>query len=90
MKKSKITKMWQSEEIHLTTKLSQDLGFVEVRALILSTGHQGNIKILNMVGPSGWPEVKLTGTKANLTNVLQAEHGWGDPSLATFIEDSIH
>ena len=36
MKKSKITKMWQSEEIHLTTKLSQDLGFVEVRALIRS------------------------------------------------------
>jgi len=40
MKKSKITKMWQSEEIHLTTELSQDLGFVEVRALILSAGHQ--------------------------------------------------
>ena len=45
MKKSKITKMWQSEEIHLTTKLSQDLGFVEVRALILSAGHQGEHSI---------------------------------------------
>lgn len=45
MKKSKITKMWQSEEIHLTTKLSQDLGFVEVRALILSQCHQGEHSI---------------------------------------------
>tara|TARA_B110000483_G_scaffold634_1_gene679 strand:- start:355 stop:585 length:231 start_codon:yes stop_codon:yes gene_type:complete len=54
------------------------------------TSNKVNIKIVNMVGPSGWPEVKLTGTKANLTNVLQAEDGWGDPSLATFIEDAIH
>jgi len=36
-------------------------------------------------------EINLkSSTKANLTNVLQAEDGWGDPSLATFIEDSIH
>jgi len=46
MKKSKITKMWQSEEIHLTTELSQDLGFVEVRALILSAGYQEEPNII--------------------------------------------
>lgn len=53
------------------------------------TSNKVNIKILNMVGPSGWPEVKLTGTKADLINVLKSDDGWGDPSLSIFI-DAIH
>jgi hypothetical protein len=45
-----------------------------------------NMEILNTVGPSGWPEVRLTGAKVNLINVLLDEEFFGEPSLAIFIE----
>jgi hypothetical protein len=45
------------------------------------------MEILTMRGPSGWPEVKLTGKKEDLETVLaDGEYGWDDPELAEYIE----
>lgn len=46
------------------------------------------MEILTMRGPSGWPEVKLTGKREDLETVLaDREYGWNDPELAEYIEE---
>lgn len=46
------------------------------------------MEILTMRGPSGWPEVELTGKRADLETVLaDGEYGWDDPELAEYIEE---
>lgn len=52
---------------------------------------KNNVKmeILTTKGPSGWPEVKLTGKREDLEIVLaDDEHGWDDPELTEYIEES--
>ena len=47
------------------------------------------MKILTMRGPSGLPEVKLTGKREDLEIVLaDGEYGWDDPELTEYIEES--
>lgn len=47
------------------------------------------MEILTMRGPSGWPEVELTGKREDLETVLaDGEYGWDDPELAEYIEES--
>ena len=51
---------------------------------------KNNVKmeILTMRGPSGWPEVELTGKREDLEVVLaDSEYGWDDPELAEYIEE---
>lgn len=51
---------------------------------------KNNVKmeILTMKGPSGWPEVELTGKREDLETVLaDDEYGWGDPALSDYIEE---
>jgi predicted DNA-binding WGR domain protein len=46
------------------------------------------MEILTMRGPSGWPEVELTGKREDLETVLaDGEYGWDDPELAEYIEE---
>ena len=46
------------------------------------------MSIVTMKGPSGWPEVELTGSKEDLQTVLGSEYGWDDPELGEYIEES--
>ena len=50
--------------------------------------HKVTMEIIDMKGPSGWPEVELTGSKEDLTKVLASEDGWDDADLAEYIEES--
>lgn len=51
---------------------------------------KNNVKmeILTMDGPSGFPEVELTGKREDLETVLADDkYGWDDPELAEYIEE---
>ena len=51
--------------------------------------HKVKMEILDMNGPSGYPEVRLTGKRKDLEAVLaDDEYGWDDPDLAEYIEES--
>jgi hypothetical protein len=52
--------------------------------------HKVSLEVINKNGPSGWPEVKLTGDIKDLKAVLaDSEYGWDDEGLADYIEESI-
>lgn len=46
------------------------------------------MEIIDNEGPSGWPEVELTGSREDLQSVLGSDDGWGDPELGEYIEES--
>ena len=46
------------------------------------------MKVLDPNGPSGWPEVELTGKRKDLIKVLGDEDGWDDADLAEYITES--
>lgn len=49
------------------------------------------MKILTMNGPSGMPEVELTGKREDLETVLaDPNYGWDDPELAEYIEEGVN
>ena len=50
--------------------------------------HKVTMKILDPSGPSGWPEVELTGSREDLQSVLADPNGWDDPELGEYIEES--
>ena len=51
--------------------------------------HNVTMKVLREVGDGGgWPEVEMTGSVKDLTAVLSDKHGWDDPDLAEYIEES--
>ena len=50
--------------------------------------HKVTMKIIDNEGPSGWPEVELTGDRKDLKKVLASEDGWDDEDLAEYIEES--
>ena len=50
--------------------------------------HKVTMEIIDNEGPSGWPEVELTGDRKDLEKVLASENGWDDAGLADFIEES--
>jgi hypothetical protein len=51
--------------------------------------HNVTLEVINKKGPSGYPEVKLTGDVKDLKVVLaDDEYGWDDEDLADYIEES--
>ena len=49
-----------------------------------------SLEVINKNGPSGYPEVKLTGDVKSLKAVLaDDEYGWDDADLAEYIEEAI-
>lgn len=50
--------------------------------------HKVTMEIIDNDGPSGWPEVELTGDRKDLEKVLASEDGWDDAGLAEYIEES--
>jgi hypothetical protein len=51
--------------------------------------HNVTLEVINKKGPSGYPEVKLTGDTKDLKAVLaDDEYGWDDEDLADYIEES--
>ncbi|MDB9900112.1 hypothetical protein OAC86_01055 [bacterium] len=50
--------------------------------------HKVTMEVIDNEGPSGWPEVELTGDKKDLEKVLASEDGWDDAGLAEYIEES--
>ena len=50
--------------------------------------HKVTMEIIDNEGPSGWPEVELTGDRKDLEKVLASEDGWDDADLAEYIEES--
>jgi hypothetical protein len=51
--------------------------------------HNVTLEVINKKGPSGYPEVKLTGDVKDLKVVLaDDEYGWDDEDLAEYIEES--
>ena len=50
--------------------------------------HKVTMEIIDPSGPSGWPEVELTGSREDLTKVLASEDGWDDADLAEYIEEA--
>ncbi len=46
------------------------------------------MKVLDPSGPSGWPEVELTGSREDLQAILGDPNGWDDPELGEYIEES--
>ena len=48
-----------------------------------------SIEVVTKVGPSGFPEVELTGDRKDLEIVLaDSQYGWDDAGLAEYIEES--
>lgn len=53
--------------------------------------HNVSMEVINKKGPSGFPEVKLTGDVKDLKIVLaDDEYGWDDEDLADYIEESLN
>ena len=52
--------------------------------------HKVTMKVLDPSGPSGWPEVELTGSREDLQSVLASPDGWDDPELGEYIEESVN
>ena len=50
--------------------------------------HKVTMEVIDNDGPSGWPEVELTGDRKDLEKVLASEDGWDDADLAEYIEES--
>jgi len=50
--------------------------------------HKVTMKVLDPSGPSGWPEVELTGSREDLQSVLASPDGWDDPELGEYIEEA--
>ena len=50
--------------------------------------HKVTMKVLDPSGPSGWPEVELTGSREYLQSVLASPDGWDDPELGEYIEEA--
>ena len=51
--------------------------------------HKVTMEVVDPKGPSGFPEVELTGDRKDLEKVLASDEGWGDPDLAEFIEEGL-
>lgn len=52
--------------------------------------HNVSMEVINKKGPSGYPEVKLTGDVKDLKVVLaDDEYGWDDEDLADYIEENL-
>ena len=51
--------------------------------------HNVKMKVLDTSGPSGWPEVEMTGSREDLQAVLASEDGWDDAGLEEYIEESV-
>ena len=48
-----------------------------------------SMEVIDQDGPSGYPEVELTGKREDLETVLaDSEHGWDDAGLSEYIEES--
>jgi hypothetical protein len=50
--------------------------------------HKVTMKVLDPSGPSGLPEVELTGSREDLQSVLASPDGWDDPELGEYIEEA--
>ena len=50
--------------------------------------HKVSMEVIDQEGPSGFPEVELTGKRKDLEKVLASEDGWDDAGLADYIEES--
>jgi len=50
--------------------------------------HKVSMEVIDQDGPSGFPEVELTGSKEDLQAVLADPAGWDDADLAEYIEES--
>jgi hypothetical protein len=49
-----------------------------------------SIEVIDQEGPSGFPEVELTGKREDLETVLaDSQYGWDDADLAEYIEEGI-
>ena len=48
-----------------------------------------SMEVIDQDGPSGFPEVELTGKREDLETVLaDSQYGWDDADLAEYIEES--
>lgn len=50
--------------------------------------HKVTMEVIDHDGPSGYPEVELTGARKDLEAVLASGDGWDDADLAEYIEES--
>ena len=46
------------------------------------------MEVIDMKGPSGFPEVELTGSRKDIMTVLSSKDGWDDAGLGEYIEES--
>ena len=51
--------------------------------------HKITMEVIDMNGPSGFPEVELTGDRKDLEKVLASDDGWGDADLKDYIEEGL-
>ena len=51
--------------------------------------HKVTMEVIDKNGPSGFPEVELTGYRKDLEKVLAAKDGWDDADLKDYIEEGL-
>ena len=51
--------------------------------------HKVTMEVIDNDGPSGFPEVELTGDRKDLEKVLAAKDGWDDADLKDYIEEGL-
>ena len=51
--------------------------------------HKVTMEVIDKNGPSGFPEVELTGDRNDLEQVLAAKDGWDDADLKDYIEEGL-
>jgi hypothetical protein len=87
--KNKNSKMRESKES--VNEATVEMGAMDPNSRELAKllkKHKVEMETLDMDGPDGIPEVKLTGKKEDLEKVLADPNGWDDPDLAEYIEES--
>lgn len=79
----------ESEEVAEATVVMDAVDPKSKGLLKLLKKHNVSIEVIDKNGPSGFPEVELTGDRKDLEKVLaDSEHGWDDAGLADYIEES--
>ena len=79
----------ESEEVAEATVVMDAVDPKSKGLLKLLKKHNVSMEVIDKNGPSGFPEVELTGDRKDLEKVLaDSEHGWDDAGLADYIEES--
>ena len=79
----------ESEELTEATVIMDAIDPKSTSLIKLLKKYNIKMEIIDQEGPSGYPEVELTGKRKDLEAVLASPDGWDDADLAEYIEEAV-